>query len=204
MDGLPVAIPRTDAEWKAYYNRRWYAANRQRLLARRAEYYARNRERLRQRHREYYQTHKEDYRRRCRDRRAKLKQARAEYLKAFKIVAMIAGLLTALMLMLTPAADAASVTVSNALTITISPMFGPVSFNPAAPSIACNAAAGAAVSQAAAAGGDGNPITWALTGGDTADFQINATTGAITVGANGITAANCGQNQSVTVAATQN
>lgn len=51
-------------------------------------------------------------------------------------------------------------------------------------------------------GGDGTPIIWALTQPGT-DFAVNATTGAITIGPNGIAPANCGTTENVTLTATQ-
>jgi hypothetical protein len=104
------------------------------------------------------------------------------------------------------AAHAATVASSGNLSITIWPVMSGPSFSPTAPSIACNTAAGTLVSTASVSGGDGNPIAWSMTG-DTTDFAINASSGAISVGPNGIAAADCptsgSANETVTVTATQ-
>lgn len=80
-----------------------------------------------------------------------------------------------------------------------------ITFNPGNPTIVCALAKGTVVSTLTAVGGDGTAVTWTL-GGDTADFsltQTTATTAEIVVGSNGIAAADCGQNENVTVGASQ-
>ena len=71
----------------------------------------------------------------------------------------------------------------------------------AAPSMACNAAPGTFVSAVSVTGGDGNPMTYTASGGDTGDFAISGSN--VVVGANGIAAAHCGQTMNVTVSASQ-
>lgn len=68
-------------------------------------------------------------------------------------------------------------------------------------SVPCDLPAGAVVGRALISGGDGNAITFAPKG-DTADFRIRPS-GVIVVGPNGISPANCGTNQSLTITATQ-
>ena len=105
---------------------------------------------------------------------------------------------------------------SGTLTIKISPVFGPVSFTPPSPitNFACGTMSGTLVSTASAAGGDGTTITWTMTG-DTSDFAlasasgsttppITGTTAEVIVGPNGISSANCGMTENVSVTATQN
>lgn len=99
-------------------------------------------------------------------------------------------------------ANAATVTASKPLSILITPILVGPSFNPANPSIDCGQPAGTLVSVASVSGGDGQPVTWSLTGGDTADFAIDSS-GNIKVGPNGINPNNCSTSQTVTVAASQ-
>jgi hypothetical protein len=79
-----------------------------------------------------------------------------------------------------------------------------VSFDPSSPSIACEAAPGALVSTITAAGGNGGPITWSMTG-DTGNFKLNATPSVVSVivGPNGVAPSACGTSRSVDVTATQ-
>jgi hypothetical protein len=80
-----------------------------------------------------------------------------------------------------------------------------VSFNPPAPSIACEAAPGSVVSSLVPSGGNGSPITYSPLSGDTADFRLSSTSppANVIVGPSGITPANCGTTMSVSVTATQ-
>lgn len=94
-------------------------------------------------------------------------------------------------------AQAATASTTQTLTITIYP-FNLV-FNPAAPNIPCSSPAGTAVATATIQGGDGTPVTFTMAG-DTTDFTINASTGVISVGPNGIAAAECpGEGNSATL-----
>jgi len=68
-------------------------------------------------------------------------------------------------------------------------------------SVPCDAPAGTVVARILMSGGDGKPISYAITGGDSADFRLRGST--IVVGTNGISPANCGTNQKLTVTATQ-
>jgi hypothetical protein len=64
----------------------------------------------------------------------------------------------------------------------------------------CSWPAGTVVAQYAASGGNGQPITWTLTG-DTADFAMSGSS--LVVGPSGIASGNCGKVNTVTVTATQ-
>ncbi len=68
------------------------------------------------------------------------------------------------------------------------------------PQVACSAPAGTLVMAFQASGGDGNTITYSLTG-DTTDFAISGTN--VVVGSSGIAPANCGMPNAVAVTATQ-
>ena len=105
----------------------------------------------------------------------------------------------ALVVAAAPHAHAGSVT--GSVTITIQQPLKLV-FTPAAPTVSCNAPAGTVLSAASTTGGDGNASTFTATGGDTADFRLRPS-GVIVVGPNGISPANCGTNQSLTITATQ-
>ena len=102
---------------------------------------------------------------------------------------------------------AAGMGVTQQLSITIFNPLGIV-FSPAAPSIACNAAAGTVVSTASTTGGDGQPVTWGALGGDTGDFAFNSSQ-QVVVGPSGIASAHCpvaptlSTTQNVNVTATQ-
>lgn len=74
-------------------------------------------------------------------------------------------------------------------------------FNPATPTIACNATPGTVVAAVSTTGGDGNAATFATSGGDTTDFVVNGTN--VVVGPSGIAASSCGKTMTVTVTATQ-
>jgi hypothetical protein len=99
----------------------------------------------------------------------------------------------------TVAAQAASV--SGTLTVVVAPPALAMVINPSNVNEACEVPAGAVVSQLSATGGDGNPVTFSISGGDTTDFAINGAN--VVVGPNGIAKANCGASQSVTVTASQ-
>jgi len=103
-----------------------------------------------------------------------------------------------LLLLVVPPAWAGSTTGTVQITIQ-SPL--KVAANPASPTIFCNAAAGTVVTALSTTGGDGNPVTYQATAGDTTDFTMSGAN--LVVGANGIAAANCSTTQNVTVTATQ-
>jgi len=65
---------------------------------------------------------------------------------------------------------------------------------------ACGAAAGTVVSALSVTGGDGNTVTWSISG-DTTDFALNGSS--IVVGPNGIALPDCGKVNNVVVTATQ-
>ena len=68
---------------------------------------------------------------------------------------------------------------------------------------ACAVAGGTLVSQASTTGGDGNVITYSMTG-NTTDFVINSATGAVTIVPGGVAPADCGKpTYNNTVTATQ-
>jgi hypothetical protein len=70
-----------------------------------------------------------------------------------------------------------------------------------AASLACNSPPGTVVARLLPSGGDGKPILYKLTGGDTADFRVRGTV--IVVGLNGFNPAHCGTTVSIAVTATQ-
>ena len=88
----------------------------------------------------------------------------------------------------------------STVTVTIMPQLS-VAFSPALPAIACNAAPGTVVAGMSAVGGDGNPVTIAVTGGDTTDFTLSGSN--IVVGPSGIAGYNCGHNEIFTVTPSQ-
>jgi hypothetical protein len=98
-------------------------------------------------------------------------------------------------------AQAGSVTGTLPITIQPAPLPLQIVFTPAKPLIACASAAGSVVSALSVTGGDGNPVTYTATAGDTGDFAISGAN--VVVGANGIAAANCGTTPTVTVTASQ-
>ena len=71
---------------------------------------------------------------------------------------------------------------------------------PASTTESCSAAPGTVVSAASVTGGDGNAVTWSMSG-DTTDFALSGTN--IVVASAGITSADCGKVNNVTVTATQ-
>ena len=77
-----------------------------------------------------------------------------------------------------------------------------VSATPSAPTIACAATAGTKVTTASTTGGDGNAITYSMTG-NTTDFTINPGTGVVNVASGGIMPVDCGQVFNNTIIATQ-
>lgn len=100
-------------------------------------------------------------------------------------------------------ADAVGAQVSTTLTVAVSPQGLTIVVNPSSVSnLPCNTAPGTKISQASASGGNGNPVTYSLTGGMT-DCVINATSGAISVGSTGLAPANCNKTHTFTVTGTQ-
>lgn len=120
-----------------------------------------------------------------------------------KHIAFAAAALCALALPALAQPDAAAQVTTQSvlkLTVTINAPFS-ISASPAAPQIACNAAAGSTVTTLTANGGDGTAISYSLSG-DTSDFAMSGSN--IVVGSNGINPSNCGSTQNVTITASQN
>jgi hypothetical protein len=99
--------------------------------------------------------------------------------------------------------DVVAVTGNNAMTTlpiavgSVNPLT--MAFSPANPSVPCGLSPGATVTKVTTAGGDGNPVTLAVTGSSDFVFQgLN-----LVVGPNGISQSDCGQTVSVTITATQ-
>lgn len=98
------------------------------------------------------------------------------------------------------------INIQPSLAVTVPAGYG----NVTQPSTLCNAAAGSPIVRAGTSGGDGNPVSWSLTGGDTTDFVIDSG-GLILVAPGGITSngASCatiprtGANVALTITATQ-
>jgi hypothetical protein len=67
-------------------------------------------------------------------------------------------------------------------------------------SVACNAPPGTVVARMLISGGDGKPVSYAITG-DTADFRIRGSV--VVVGYTGINPTHCGSNRTITVTANQ-
>lgn len=97
-----------------------------------------------------------------------------------------------------PAAFAQSIAVS--IQIKHPPLKISVTPNPSNNPLNCSAPTGTVVDSISTTGGDGSPVTFTLTG-DTVDFAISAAT--VIVGPKGITPANCGTTQWVTITASQ-
>ncbi len=97
------------------------------------------------------------------------------------------------------AAHAAQTTVTGTLAISILPPLT-VAIQPASGTVACNAPAGTVISAISTAGGDGSPVSLAISG-DITDFSLSGAN--IVVGSGGIAAASCGTKQNVSVTASQ-
>lgn len=69
-------------------------------------------------------------------------------------------------------------------------------------SVACDAPPGTVVARLLMSGGDGNPISYKISAGDSADFRIRGST--VVVGVNAIDPAHCGSSRSLAITATQN
>ena len=95
--------------------------------------------------------------------------------------------------------QAHAASVSATLSVTVQAPLAVV-FSPATPTIACSTSAGTVVSALSMTGGDGNAVTWSLAG-DTTDFALNGSN--LVVASGGITSADCGKTDTVTVTATQ-
>ncbi len=76
-----------------------------------------------------------------------------------------------------------------------------VAVTPTRAVIHCDAAPGTVVAAISHAGGNGQPVSYTLSAGDTADFAIAG--GKVVVGPNGLAAGQCGRAPSVTVTASQ-
>ena len=68
-------------------------------------------------------------------------------------------------------------------------------------SVPCNAPTGTIVARLLMSGGDGNPISYRISGGDSADFRVRGSV--VVVGYAGIDPTHCGTNTSISVTATQ-
>ena len=73
-------------------------------------------------------------------------------------------------------------------------------FTPAAPTISCSTAVGTVVTAISTTGGDGNAVTYTISG-DTTDFALSGSN--IVVASGGITSADCGKTEAITVGASQ-
>jgi hypothetical protein len=100
---------------------------------------------------------------------------------------------------LTAAAPAFAGSATATLSITVQAPLAIV-FTPASPTEACGTAPGTVVSALSVTGGDGNPVTWSISG-DTTDFALSGNN--IVVGPNGIAVGACGKVNTVAVTATQ-
>lgn len=100
-------------------------------------------------------------------------------------------------------ASAQAATVSGTLTVVIAPPALAMIINPSNASEACEVPAGTVVSQLSISGGDGNPVTFALTpvNNGATDFVISGSD--VVVGVNGIAAADCGETEAFTITASQ-
>jgi uncharacterized protein (UPF0333 family) len=92
--------------------------------------------------------------------------------------------------------------VSGTLSITVSPPALALILNPSNATETCTVAGGTLVSTASTTGGDGNAITFSMTG-NTTDFLINSSTGVVTVAVAGVALADCGKTYANVVTATQ-
>jgi hypothetical protein len=100
------------------------------------------------------------------------------------------------------AAHAASVT--GSFSVFVQQQALAMTMTPASATIACNAAAGTVAATLSTVGGDGNAVTYSLTGASNGDFVIGGAGNAqIIVGASGINTADCGKTQNITVTASQ-
>jgi hypothetical protein len=111
------------------------------------------------------------------------------FARAISVCAVLAAI--------SPPAFAGSATATLSITVQ-APLA--VVFTPSSPTEACSTAAGTVVSALSVTGGDGNTVTWSISG-DTTDFALSGAN--IVVGPNGITSADCGKIDTVTVTATQ-
>lgn len=103
-------------------------------------------------------------------------------------------------LLLLPLQAWAANTVSQTLSIVVQGNFVLV-VNPSSASLACAAAPGTIVASMTTSGGDGNAITFTLTGNNTTDFVISGKN--VVVAPAGIVPANCGKTWADTLTASQ-
>jgi hypothetical protein len=76
-----------------------------------------------------------------------------------------------------------------------------VAVTPTQATVHCDAPPGTVIAAISSTGGNGKPVGYALTAGDTADFAI--ADGKVVAGPNGLAANQCGQAPFVTVTASQ-
>jgi hypothetical protein len=107
--------------------------------------------------------------------------------------------LTAILSLAIGSFQAQAASVSATLSVTVQAPLAVV-FTPATPTIACSTPAGTVVSALSVTGGDGNAVTWSLAG-DTTDFALSGSN--LVVSSGGITSADSGKTDTVTVTATQ-
>jgi hypothetical protein len=69
------------------------------------------------------------------------------------------------------------------------------------PAVPCEAVPGTVVASVRVSGGDGNPVTMTISGGDVGDFALSGTD--LVVAGGGIAPARCGSVRTVTIQATQ-
>ena len=112
-----------------------------------------------------------------------------------KISEMVIAGLAALVVTASPA-FAGSTTAT--LSITVKPPLAIV-FSPSSPTEPCGAAPGTVVSALSVTGGDGNPVTWSVSGGT--DFAVSGSN--VVVSPSGIAQADCGKVNTVGVTAAQ-
>ena len=103
-------------------------------------------------------------------------------------------------LLLLPLHARAASTVSQTLSIVVQGSFVLV-VNPSSVTLACAAAPGTVVASMTTSGGDGNAITFTLTGNNTTDFVISGKN--VVVAPAGIAPANCGKTFADTLTASQ-
>jgi hypothetical protein len=108
----------------------------------------------------------------------------------------------AAIILLTVPVTAEAAAVSAPLSITVSPGALALVLNPSSVTEPCTVAGGTVVSTASTAGGDGNAVTFSMTGNIT-DFVINATTGVVTVVPAGVALQDCDASYTNIITATQ-
>ena len=114
-----------------------------------------------------------------------------------------AAVFSAMLAAITPAAHAQAASASQTVPLAVHPKA--LSFSAGSLTADCSWPPGQLVFTPTVSGGNGNPITWSLVlpTGNT-DFVMNASTGAVSVGANGIAPADCNTTINLQLTATQN